>query len=334
VEKAWKSIIRAGEREFVMNPASDKQVSPQGAGEGPITSPFTSPEDLLGFARSYYADDFPNPERRGCPPPADLDSRARSGQLPDEHLRAHLFGCSECFRAYRSALAARAATLNARPAPDPLPVERSGAPRSRTLLPAFAGALSLLILLFVGIYFWRQYRPAPDDIIIRKDPPPTAAPADTNSNSVVGPATPPSPLRTPQQKDTPRRRAAPHRQEPGTELAAVTSVGIDLQKYVITRGGEAARTDEVIELPRARVRLLLKLPEGSDAGVYTVSIIDSSGKAVVTAPRAGSADGKNLSVTINTTRLAPKKYTLRVLRQGAMAEFYPLILDGHGAATP
>jgi hypothetical protein len=332
-----------------MNPASDKQVSPGNAGEELFASPFTSPEELISFARGHYAEDFPNPERLGCPPPADLESRVRSGHLPDERLRTHLFGCSECFRAYRSVLAAHRLAPKDQSAPGPL---RPEVQTSRAWLPAFAGALALLILLFTGIYFWRQYRAAPDNNIIRKETPPLA-PADNNANASVGsnpsspPSTPPGPVRTPgvteqanlpkppqQRAAPPRRHALPDEQQRGAELAAVTPVGIDLQKYVITRGREPEGADEVIKLPRARLRLLLKLPEGSDSGTYTVSIIDGSGKALAAAPKVRSADGRTLSVTIDTTRLDPQRYNLRVVRRGALAEFYPVMIGGAGAVTP
>src|SRR5574341_1088398 len=63
-------------------------------------------EQLITFGRAYFATDFPNPARVGCPSPTALRTLARSGELPGDKLCDHLFGCSECFRAYRAELEA------------------------------------------------------------------------------------------------------------------------------------------------------------------------------------------------------------------------------------
>lgn len=62
--------------------------------------------ELVNFARKYQSEDYPNAARYGCPPTSALRTLIRSGELPGLGVRAHLFGCSECFRLYRTLLEA------------------------------------------------------------------------------------------------------------------------------------------------------------------------------------------------------------------------------------
>ena len=57
-------------------------------------------EELLGFARSYLSDAFPNPERKGCPPDDALRAMALRQYKGDESVSDHLTCCSPCFNAY------------------------------------------------------------------------------------------------------------------------------------------------------------------------------------------------------------------------------------------
>lgn len=72
---------------------------------------------LVEIARNYFAEAFPPVTRpdtqEACPAPEQLQASARSGQLPDDQLRAHLFNCSSCFTNYRAALTARQAQVAA-----------------------------------------------------------------------------------------------------------------------------------------------------------------------------------------------------------------------------
>lgn len=70
--------------------------------QDPLTTEAT--DEFVSFAREYFAGDFPNPERKDCPPPAALNAAIKSGKLPDDSLRSHLFGCSECFSLYQQLL--------------------------------------------------------------------------------------------------------------------------------------------------------------------------------------------------------------------------------------
>lgn len=76
----------------------------------------------------------------------------------------------------------------------------------------------------------------------------------------------------------------------------------------------------------------LTLPEGSEEGWYRVSIVDNSGKALAAARRAARAHGKSLTTVIDTSRLAPQTYRLRVSRRGAVPDFYVIAVEDKGSA--
>ena len=55
---------------------------------------------LLDFARSYLSEEFPNPDREGCPPDDVLRSLAFNPRESDPEVTEHLAACSPCFRRY------------------------------------------------------------------------------------------------------------------------------------------------------------------------------------------------------------------------------------------
>jgi len=66
---------------------------------------FEREQDLLDFTRSYLSEDFPNPERKGCPPDDALRVLASRPTQGDESISDHLTCCSPCFNAYMAHLA-------------------------------------------------------------------------------------------------------------------------------------------------------------------------------------------------------------------------------------
>lgn len=61
---------------------------------------FEREQDLLDFTRSYLSEDFPNPERRGCPSDDALRVLASGAILSGESISNHVTSCSPCFNAY------------------------------------------------------------------------------------------------------------------------------------------------------------------------------------------------------------------------------------------
>ncbi|MGH9846595.1 MAG: hypothetical protein ACREEM_48470 [Blastocatellia bacterium] len=273
-------------------------------------------EQLIGFAREYFATDFPNPTRTGCPSPAALQSLARSGDLPDDELCDHLFGCSECFRAYRAALEAGRAAAPA--------VAASGWSEWRerlaavfALKPAFALA-GIVILLAVSGAVWLAWRneaiPATPHVA-QIQPPPSA--------TISSPAAEERPSRNeaPGERAGKMTSASPRPHRPSATLPVVEA---DLDEFVAMRDVTASRAEaKAITLRQARVRLKLSLPENSRPSVYRASIVNAVGQPLRT-QRAGSADGVNLRLEFDLRKLAAGSYHLRLARQGATPANYPV----------
>ena len=59
---------------------------------------------LLGFARSYLSEMFPNPGRQGCPSPDALRAFAEHSTRSEGSITIHLSVCSPCFNAHLACL--------------------------------------------------------------------------------------------------------------------------------------------------------------------------------------------------------------------------------------
>src|ERR1700723_2548218 len=59
---------------------------------------------LLGFARSYLSEAFPNPRRNGCPSQDALRALAEEPTRSEGSISSHLSACSPCFNAYLACL--------------------------------------------------------------------------------------------------------------------------------------------------------------------------------------------------------------------------------------
>jgi hypothetical protein len=59
---------------------------------------------LLGFARSYLSEAFPNPRRNGCPSQDALRAFAEQPTRSEGSISSHLSACSPCFNAYLACL--------------------------------------------------------------------------------------------------------------------------------------------------------------------------------------------------------------------------------------
>jgi len=75
-----------------------------------------SEEKLLALGRKHFSEDFPNPERRGCPPRDQLRFLADGPHKAKESALNHISSCSPCYRDYSRFLQARKAKLRSKPA--------------------------------------------------------------------------------------------------------------------------------------------------------------------------------------------------------------------------
>jgi hypothetical protein len=91
--------------------------------------------------------------------------------------------------------------------------------------------------------------------------------------------------------------------------------------------GEAPPVEKVVSLPATRASLVLRLPETGAPGKYNVSLVDAFGRPLMSSA-ALSPDGAKLKVTLDLRRVSPKKYRLRLWRNGEAPAFYDVII-GH-----
>lgn len=273
-------------------------------------------EQLITFGREYFATDFPNPARVGCPSPGALQTLARSDELPGDELCDHLFGCSECFRAYRAALETSKATAPA-VAASWWSDWRERLVAVFTLKPAFALA-GVVILLAVSGALWLAWRDKAIPATPRAaqvQPQPSAMISSPAAEEQSSRHEAPGKRADSKTSAPPRARRAP---------APLTVVEADLDEFVAMRDVTASGAQaKAITLRQARTLLKLTLPENSWPGVYHASIINAAGQSLLT-QRASSPDGVNLRLEFDLRNLAAGNYHLRLARQGAMPSSYPV----------
>lgn len=314
-------------------------------------SKFSSSDELITFAQGYFASDFPNPERLDCPIKGMLPDRVRSGKAPDSRLRSHMFGCSECFGEYQNALTVyRAETTTAE---FNAQLDSWWTKFLQTLAPnpvrVFAGALSLILLTFVVGYVWLENRTKRQQTVARRDSASVRAPSedpstkdlpDANIGKVSSPEVPSQRINPPAFPKQANQQKVPVRRPKvrPSEKNELIAMFINLGDYQVTRdwlrggGSDAAslytlseRGGGEIKFSRARIRLMISLPEGSREGFYTVSIVGASGDSMDTI-NGRSNDGKTLTVRLNLQGLAPKKYELRISREGEPPIGVPMVV--------
>lgn len=205
-------------------------------------------------------------------------------------------------------------------------------------LPLLASAFSLILLVFGGIYIWREYRAAaPEPVVAKQGAAPVDEAPENNSkeNPPVAPEVAPT-GETPGEETKPGRPAeptnrqtapvqpSPRRPSNQDELIAETNLRVDLEDYAVTRGGAAGGKE--IKLTGSRLHLILTLPEGSGKGVYNVSVVDESGSSLATSS-ARSTDGKTLTATLSIQKLPPQKYSLRISREGESPVNVPVVIS-------
>ena len=61
-------------------------------------------DEFFGFAKSYLSEAFPNPQRIGCPPDAELIRMAKQPSEQVASVSEHLTNCSPCFNRYMNIL--------------------------------------------------------------------------------------------------------------------------------------------------------------------------------------------------------------------------------------
>jgi hypothetical protein len=73
-----------------------------------------SEEKLLALGHKHFSQDFPNPERRGCPPKDQLRLLADNPRKAKESALNHISSCSPCYRIFSRFLQARKSKLRSK----------------------------------------------------------------------------------------------------------------------------------------------------------------------------------------------------------------------------
>jgi hypothetical protein len=272
-------------------------------------------EDLTAFSREYFAAEFSNPLRIGCPSREEIRGIIERGELPRELLRTHLLACSPCFTVYREMLSVRrsAAVTRARL------FDRVYALLWRPAT-AFATLLLLLLAVVVG-HFLRNLNP--ESRVAQISPAPSvSAPGQSNSQTT-----------TPSEKTEPgsegRNTKPVNEANPRGDEAQVAAniVHIDFENYALLRGSRGAG-GEAIPLSPTRNRFVITLPTGSLPGDYQVTIVDAYGKGLL-GNTSFSRDGRTVTTTLNMTSLHSKNYRLCVAGNGSkIPDCYPVYVMG------
>lgn len=301
------------------------------------TGLFGDAEDLVTFAQAYYATEFPRTDALKCPPLEELREVAHSNGLPDEELREHLFICSDCFRSFRSARreAEHQSSTVAWWCRYQPPI--AGSAIRHTFIAAGIAGVALLSCL--TLVLWRNAKESPQiaaqhSTVASALPPQATAPpiveaAESVNAGAVRKADKPSSRRT--TVVAARRREGVNRKLIPAMSARdeVRTIAINLEEYVLLRGAaqmpEAApdeNAERVITLAPRQQRLSFRLPQGSRAGRYAVSVVDAFGKSLTSA--ITSSQGRRLVVTLDLRGLEPKSYRLVIARDTEAPDFYIL----------
>jgi hypothetical protein len=290
--------------------------------EWPKAFPFKDAEELTATAQALHAHGFANPQRLGCPAPGTLQAVVQARQLPAEELRAHLFGCSECFNEYRAAILAQRqqATTTSVTWRDKLAAVWWG---WRTLV--LVNALVLLVL-GLGIFI----RNAREEIApqISQSRPPSLPTTDIEQRAETATGVRSSVQPTPQIQPvlTPKALKTDEQSSKSTDLP---SINIDLNNYSsmsgVSRREGSDQAEKIIELPRARVQLKLKLPRESAPGRYQVNLVDDYLRSIAPG-QVISADSSHLAVKLDLRRLGKRFYHLSLARGDEAPYFYRVVI--------
>jgi hypothetical protein len=111
---------------------------------------FEAEQDLLDFTRSYLSEDFPNPERKGCPPDDALRVLAITPVQSEKSVSDHLTCCSPCFNAYMAHIAhARAEEAQRQTIRRAIWIRRS----------LVTAGVATLLTMAIYLFFTRQHEP-------------------------------------------------------------------------------------------------------------------------------------------------------------------------------
>jgi hypothetical protein len=200
---------------------------------------------------------------------------------------------------------------------------------SRQFIPLLASVL-IIALTYSGIVWWNQ-RERPLQIAVQSVMPNVSTNQATNSPGTNVPeAAVNHSLEKLNQRSTKQSNATPvHRTQKSTnDKNLLAEITVDLEDYSILRTGETRKTEKkLVKLPKARLRISFRLPEGNLRGLYQVSIVDAFNEPLLSR-KAWSANGKKLTVILDASKLdASESYRLSIAREGEAPSFYQVAIE-------
>jgi hypothetical protein len=241
-------------------------------------SPFSRKQEreMRETLRQTYANEFPNPQREGCPAKPKLRALARREMfLAAQEVVSHVSRCSPCSQELTELI-------------------RQEKSRQWVYRVAAVG------LIVVGMAAWASWA------LMR------------NRRTQV--PQPQSVVKAPPEPTTPAQK--PSVQE--AKVAEIQVVVLDLRKRGISRG-ENSYQDGDLALPKARLKLSIFLPFGSDEGTYEVRVSRRRDQVVTAKGRATMKSRINvLTVEMDTSGFEPGRYSLAIREAGWGWYRYPL----------
>lgn len=174
-------------------------------------------------------------------------------------------------------------------------------------------ACIFLILALIGSLVWRNRSQAPAQVSQYSPQPTATAPVPVES---PGPAITDHSLESvPTPKSKSHSKPEKSRPRPSAETDKLLAFVFDLNEHPSLAASPRSGVDHTLQpqlkLPAMRVRLNLRLHEGSEAGLYRIGIVDADNRLPVFVSHR-SRDGQNLSLELDMRSLNAGRYRLRI----------------------
>lgn len=122
-------------------------------------------------------------------------------------------------------------------------------------------------------------------------------------------------------------RVGPKMEVARSQIQALPTV-LDLRPFAVVRSEESLRVSSPLAMNRGRQKVLLVLPVASEAGEYSLTLLDGSLAPQVTSnPSAKLIDGvTSMSTELDLSGLSPGRYTLALKREPEDWRYFPVLV--------
>ena len=260
-----------------------------------------APPDII---KEFFLEEFPNPERIGCPPGQKLKAAAENRLPLNDPARLHMGRCSECFAEYRGYK---------------LDWENMQATRRRMIGWSVAAAL----LLGVGagaLAFRHRLSPKPNVEQVAYNTTPSGIGGKTPPpNDTRGQQTPP--VAPPKQDKPTRPTQPPHTHHPDPRQPVTHDEAIPVVLDLAPGDPAQQQRKRLLRLRAAELNLSLLLPKSSEPGAYRLQLThDFEGQKVIAsaAGKAVARDGRvSLDVHLPLQSVPAGDYFLSIAPKGS-----------------